>query len=151
MEKLPRATSAELSVIAHATEDIEKVCLAAKNLLPRDFQDKVTFKQEYATGHHGNPITNLKATVSDRNMIERLITELAPRMSSVDRSILSDELDQCVDSDGNLYLRFDKQAAYLREIRLKQEDPIRIKVRFHGRPCTVEAIRRVCKEMGLID
>lgn len=151
MEKQTRATSADLSVIAHATEDVEKVCLAARNLLPKEFHDKVTLRRELATGHHGNPIVSLKATISDRNKVEHLIMELASRLSSLDRSLLLGELDHCIDGDGSLYLRFDKQAAYLREIRFKQEDPIRIKVRFQGRPCTIEAIRRVCKEMGLID
>ncbi len=151
MEKLPRATSADLSVIAHATEDVEKVCLAAKKLLPKEFHDKVTLRRGPAAGHYGNPIVSLKATISDRNKVERLVAELASRLSSLDRSLLLGELDHCIDGDGNLYLRFDKQAAYLGEIRFKQEDPIRIKVKFQGRPCTIEAICSVCKEMGLVD
>ncbi len=151
MEKLSRAIRVDLSAIAHATEDIEKVCLAVKSLLPRDFHDKVTFGRDHMTGHHGNPIVSLKATISDRTKAERLIKELAPRLSSLDRSLLLGELGRCVDSEGNLYLRFDKQAAYLGDVRFKQEDPIRIKVRFQGRLCTIEAIRTICKEMGLVD
>jgi len=151
MEKLPHAIRADLSVIAHATEDVEKVCLAAKKLLPKELHDEVTLRRELAAGHHGNPIVSLKATISDRTKVERLIVELALRLSSLDRRLLLKELDQCIDSEGNLYLRFDKQAAYLGEVRFMQEDPIRIKVRFQGRPCTTEAIRSLCKEMGLID
>lgn len=151
MEKVRLAISAELSVIAHATESVEKACIAAKNMLPKEFQDNIAFKQRYATGHHGNPIASIRAIVSDRNKVERLITELASRISSVDRTILSKEFDRFLDKDGNLYLRFDKQAAYHGEILLKQEDSIRIKVRFLGRPRTIEAIYKACKEMGLVD
>jgi len=150
MERRPIIGRAELSVIAHATEDIEKVCLSAKNLIPRDLRDDVAFKQEYTTGHHGNSITGVKATITGQEATKRLITDLGSRLSSLDRSTLSDSLGQFVDTDGNLYLRFDKQAAYLGEIQLQQQDPIRVKIKFQGRSCTVEAIRRTCQEIGLI-
>ena len=150
MEKLPQAVSAELSVIAHATEDVEKVCQAARNILPVELRGKITLTRTPLTGHHGNPITSLKAALTDRNMTERLIKDLVLRLSSLDRTFLSDNLDQCIDHEGNLYLRFDKQSAYQGEIRLRQDDPIRMKLRFHGKRCTTESVRRVCREMGLI-
>jgi len=150
MERRLTVSSAELSVIAHATEDIEKVCLSAKNLIPSDLHDTVSFKKEHTTGHHGNPIASVKATIAGQEATERLITDLGSRLSSLDKNILSDNLSQFVDNDGNLYLRLDKQAAYLGEVQLKQQDPVRVRIRFQGRPCTVETIRRACQEMGLI-
>ena len=150
MERQPIISRIEFSVIAHATEDVEKVCLSVKNLISRDLRDNVAFEQECTMGHHGNPITSVKATITGQEATKRLITDLGSRLSSLDRSTLSDDLAQSVDTDGNLYLRFDKQAAYLGEVQLRQQDPIRVKIRFQGRSCTVEAIRRTCKEMGLI-
>ena len=150
MEKLPQAASAELSVISHATEDVEKVCQAARNILPAELRGKITFKRTSLTGHHGNPITGLKAALIDWNMTERFIKDLVLRLSSLDKTLLSDNLDQCIDHDGNLYLRFDKQAAYRGEIRLRQDDPIRMKLKFHRKRCKTESVRRICKEMGLI-
>jgi len=150
MGNLPQAASAELSVIAHATEDVDKVCQAARNILPAELRGKITFKRTSLTGHHGNPIANLKATLTDQNMTERFIKDLVLRLSSLDRTFLSDNLDQCIDHDGNLYLRFDKQAAYRGEIRLRQDDPIRMKLKFHRKRCKTESVRRICKEMGLI-
>jgi len=150
MEKRLTMSDVELSVIAHATEDIEKVFLSAKNLIPSDLHGIVVFKRECTTGHHGNPIASVKATIAGQEATERLITDLGSRLSSLDKSTLSDNLGQFVDNDGNLYLRFDKQAAYLGEVQLKQQDPIRVRIRLQGRPCTVEAVRRACQEIGLI-
>jgi RNA binding exosome subunit len=122
-----------------------------KNLLPSDTRHKITIKQEYTTGHHGNPITTLNAILADRDNIEQVIRGIASRMSSLDRATITDELDHFVDEDGNLYLRFDKQAAYLGNLFLKQTDAIRIKVRFQGRRRRLDEILKTCREMGLVN
>lgn len=145
-----RLANVELSVIAHATEDTAKVCSAVKNLLPSELRGSVDFKKESTTGHHGNPITTLKATITDREEIEQLVAELAGKLSALDRTTLSSELEHCVDEDGNLYLRFDKQAAFLGTMQFKQEDAIRVRIRLQGWGHKLEAMRRICQEMGLI-
>jgi len=141
---------AELSVIANATEDFEKVRTAVRNLMPSGLRDRAVFTQENSTGYHGNPIMTLRATFTDRSDIEDLIRQIASKMTSLDRANLTDDLNQYVDEDGNLYLRFDKQAAYLGELHLRQEDSIRIKVRFRGTRDKPEAMRKILREMGLI-
>jgi hypothetical protein len=146
-----RLVNAELTVITHATEDAARVCSAVKNLLPSDLRGSVDFKEESTTGHHGNPITTLKATITDKGDIEQLVAGLAPKLSTLDRTTLSNELERCIDEDGNLYLRFDKQAAFLGEVRFKQEDAIRVRIRLQGWGHKLEAMRRICQEMGLID
>lgn len=151
MDSILRIAGVELSAISQATEDVEKVSSAMKNILPSDLRHKIIPKQEYTTGHHGNPITTLNAILTNQDDIEQMIKWIASRMSSLDRASLTDELDQFVDEDGNLYLRFDKQAAYLGNLLLKQRDAIRIKVRFHGRRKRLGEIRKICKEMGLIN
>jgi hypothetical protein len=150
MEKRLTVKSVELSAIAHATEDLERVCLSVKNLMPSDLQKTISFKKEYATGHHGNPIVTVKATIDGKDAIERFLRDIGTRLSLLDRSTLSESLSRFIDNDGNLYLRFDKQAAYLGEVRLKQQDPVRMRIRLKGTRLTVDAIRGSCQEIGLI-
>lgn len=151
MESMLRIVGLELYAISHATEDEGKVGSAMKNLLPSDIRHKLVPKQESTTGHHGNPITTLNAIVTNRDDIEQVIKGIASKMSSLDRTILTDEFDHFVDEDGNLYLRFDKQAAYLGNLFLKQTDAIRIKVRFQGRRRRLDEIRKTCREMSLVN
>ncbi len=151
MDNMLRISNAELSAIAHATESIEKVTFALKNVLPSDLRGKIIFKQEHTTGHHGNPIATLRATLTSQGDIRQLIAKIASRISSLDRTSLTDELDRFVDEEGTLYLRFDKQEAYLGDLHLKQKDAIRIRVKFHGNGRKLDAMRKTCKEMGLVN
>ena len=146
-----KVASAEFSVIAHATESIDKVQAAVLNLLPSDLRGRITFKQNETTGHHGNPIFAFRFILTDPEEIKRFLTGAAARLSSLDRIDLSNEFDKSIDSDGNLYLRFSKQAAFFGKVQLKQEDAIKLKIKFHGRNREFDTLRVVCKELGLID
>jgi len=150
MSSIVKTRGAEISAIANATEDVEKVCVAIRNLMPSDLGAKAVFIQEATTGHHGNPITTVRTTFTENSDVENLIMHIASRISSLDRANLTDHLSQYVDQDGNLYLRFDKQAAYLRELHLRQEDAIRIKIRFYASRHKPDVIRTIFKEIGLI-
>jgi len=150
MSSIVKIGSAEISAIANATEDVEKVRVAIRNIMPSGLRDKAIFIQETTTGYHGNPITTLRTAFTERSDVENLIGQIASRISSLDRANLTDYLSQYVDEDGNLYLRFDKQAAYLTELHMRQEDAIRIKVRFYGSRHKPEVMRKIFKEIGLI-
>jgi RNA binding exosome subunit len=48
----------------------------------------------------------------------------------------------------NLYLRFDKQSAFMGELRFSSNDPIRFKIHFKNK--TSEEIMEICRETGLL-
>jgi RNA binding exosome subunit len=50
----------EIRVFSHATEDLEKVQTAVRNILPEPLTEELAFSKAALTGHHGNPITCLK-------------------------------------------------------------------------------------------
>jgi RNA binding exosome subunit len=140
--------SVDLSAIAHATEDINKVEQSISFLAECMSKTEVNFTRRYMRGHHGNLIATVSARLSPKEVSNETLRLLSSRLSDEDRRYLSGELPNCMDEEGNLYLRFDKQEAYLRHVRLHQGDPIRMKLKFLARR-KPESIATICKESGL--
>jgi RNA binding exosome subunit len=65
----------------------------------------------------------------------------------LDKETLNSELKLHLEK-GNLYLRFDKQQAFLGVLRFSSVDPIHFRVHFKDK--TNEEIIGLCREKGLI-
>lgn len=137
----------DLRVFAHATEDVDKVLTAVRNLIPAELIDTVVFKKSNLTGHHGNPIVHLETKIKDRKVAQAVVEKLSQGLPISDKETLSSEIGQYVEK-GNLYLRLDKQSAYLGELRLCQTDPIHLRI--HFKKHTVEEVVDICRSFGLL-
>jgi RNA binding exosome subunit len=137
----------ELRVFAHATEDVDRVLAAARNLLPSELVDVVSFERTGLGGHYGNPIVLFEAKIKDKKVVQAVFEKLCSELSVMDRQILSGEIMQHVDR-GNLFLRLDKQSAFLNEFRLGSTDPIHLRIHFRGHGS--EEIVDVCSKLGLL-
>ena len=136
----------EVSFFAHATEDETKVVEAARNLLPASQVENVVFSKSSLRGHHGNPITLFEATIKDKEILKAVLETLSSGLSVLDKESLAREVELHLEK-GNLYLRFDKQAAFHGQFKLGVSDPIRVRLRFKkNKP---EDIVQFCKEIGL--
>jgi len=136
-----------MRVFAHATEDPDKVLTAVRNMLPLELVDSVTFGRANLTGHHGNPIILLEARIKDRKMVHAVFSKLCSSLSMLDKELLMNEISQHLDK-GNLYIRLDKQSAYMNELRLGSTDPVHMRIHFK-RPRAEEVVG-VCREFGLL-
>lgn len=137
----------DMRVFAHATEDQDKVLTSARNLIPPEHVEAISFKKTNMTGHHGNPIILLEARIEDKNAIEGFFRNLARGLNSLDKEQLGTEIEKSLEK-GNLYLRLDKQSAYQDRLKLEPADPIRLKLHFK-RP-NVEEVKDICRKYGLI-
>jgi RNA-binding protein len=137
----------DVRVFAHATEDLERVLKAVRNILPTESADTVTFNKTALTGHHGNPITLFEARIKNKKTARMFLEKLASNLSMVDKEALNGEIAQHVES-GNLFLRLDKQSAYLGEFRLGSADTIH--VRMHFRKPSAEEVIDICRKFGLL-
>jgi len=136
----------ELSVLAHATEDPDKVLEAAQNLLPPNRVDQVAFRRNTLKGEYGNPITFLRAQINDPEFAEALLEGISSNLSVLDRETLLSELEMRL-KKGNFYLRLDKQAAFARKCKLGRTDPIHLRIKF--RTSRIEAVREICQKIGM--
>ncbi|MEM1539327.1 MAG: RNA-binding domain-containing protein [Candidatus Bathyarchaeia archaeon] len=144
--KVP-VTHIDVRVFAHATEDEEKVLTALRNTLPPSASENIVFKKTSLTGHHGNPIILFEGKIKDKNHIKAFFENLASKMSSLDKEILNSEIEQHIDK-GCLYVRLDKQSAFLGEVRLSAADPIHFRI--HFKKSKPEEILEVCRSFGII-
>ena len=137
----------DIRVFAHATEDLDKVLTAARNIIPSDLVDTVTFNKTGLAGHHGNPITLFEARVKERNLVNSIFGKLCSGLRILDKEVLTDEINQHLDK-GNLYMRLDKQSAYLNELRLGSTDPIHMRI--HFKKHDIEGVVDICRSFGLL-
>ncbi|HDM26731.1 MAG TPA: hypothetical protein ENG27_00275 [Candidatus Bathyarchaeota archaeon] len=135
-----------IRLFAHATEDPEKVLTAAKNLFPQENVEAIQFKRTKLKGHHGNPIIILEAKIRDPEIIRGLLEKLASALSPQDKRHLKQKISLHVDGS-NLYLRLDKQAAFLGEIKLSNVDSIRLSLHFKRN--WTKRIEEACEKLGI--
>lgn len=114
--------------------------MACQQLLPEVFQNDIIFTQHKLQGHHRNPIILLETTIHDPTVIKESITTIAQQLRSTDRYQLWQDRHRYLDEKGNLYLRFDKQAAYNKRLVFSQADPIRVKIKPKG---SIKHINRI--------
>lgn len=137
----------DLRIFAHATEDPDKVLNAARNIIPAESVDMVVFRKSNLTGHHGNPITLFETRIKEKTIAQSIFGKMASGLSILDKELLNNEIDQHLES-GNLYLRLDKQSAYLNQLKLGMTDPIHFRIHFkkHSR----EEVIDICRKFGLL-
>jgi RNA binding exosome subunit len=137
----------DIRVFAHATEDPEKVLIAVRNMLPPETLDAITFKKSSLTGHHGNPIILFEARVNDKNAVQAIFGKIAASLGIMDKEMLSREIENHLER-GNLYLRLDKQSAYLNEAKIAKADAIHFKIHFKKEK--PKEIVEICRKFGLL-
>jgi len=137
----------DIRVFAHATEDHEKVLTAARNTLPTEASESTVFQKASLTGHHGNPIIFFQAKITDKQALPLVLKKIASSLNTLDKETLNSELKLHLEKR-NLYLRFDKQLAYMGELKFSSNDPIHFKIHFKNK--TPEDIMAICREAGLL-
>ncbi len=151
MQKKPDMAKAvgyiDIRVFSHATENQAKVETATKNLFPENLSETLIFEKTSLFGHHSNPIILLTAKLSDRKLLPTALQKLGADLSALDKEQLNGDIKLHLEK-GNLYLRFDKQAAYLGQPKFTQNDPIHVKIHFKNK--TNDEIIELAKQSGLL-
>ena len=137
----------EIRVFSHATEDLEKVQVAVRNALPEALAENLSFTKLSLIGHYGNPIVILEAKLSDKALLPQMLEKIASALSALDKEQLSSEVTQHIEKH-NLFLRFDKQNAFLGSLKTASNDPIHFKIHFKNK--TPEQIMDICRQAGLL-
>jgi RNA-binding protein len=122
--------SVEISTIAHATDDLEKVESTLTRLLPESLKSRQIFTRRYLQGHYGNPIVTFEAHLNELTDVDEFKTFFVRQLAQADRATILRDIDRHTDTDGNLYIRIDKQKMFRGTAGLGQDDPIRIRMKF---------------------
>jgi RNA binding exosome subunit len=147
MSSKPPIGYINIRVSAHATEDTEKVETAVRRLLPTELAETLIFQKTSLTGHHGNPIILFTTQLTDKKTLPATLQKIGSALNSLDKEDLSRNLKLHLEKR-DLYLRFDKQAAFLGTTKFTQNDPIHFKIHFKNK--THEEIAEICTNTGLL-
>jgi RNA binding exosome subunit len=139
-----------LRVIAHATEDVSRVREALDFFLSgagiREGSKLIDELQ--AEGHHGNPITILSVQLKRKANCLSFARFVRENFSEEDIAKLREEMPERLDDDQVFHLRFDKQAAYLQQVRLTDSsDAIIAKVKIETYPKNREKAGAIVEEL----
>ena len=122
----------------HSTEVRERVEEALRNVVGGgELRSKAT------EGVHGNPIVILEADILDPEGILRFFS----RLGEDDLHALLHTLDGRVDEGCNLFVKVDKQSAFLGQVRLgKGDDVISVRIRVTAFPAKQHIAEQVARE-----
>ena len=147
MHSKPSVGYIDVRVFAHATEDVEKVLTAVRNILPVVLSEGAVFQKTRLTGHHGNPIVLFETKLVDKQKLIGALRKIGAGLTVLDKETLENDLKLHLEKR-NLYLRFDKQFAFQGEVRFSQNDPIHFKIHFKNK--SYEEIVEICRETRLL-
>ncbi len=140
---MPRVEKLVIQVLCYATEDPKKVLKAVENVLGADAARKMSMSSERLEGYYGDPITLMRIFLLDRELCEKALLRIFSSLSSSERDELWRDRSKLGRHGGKLYIRLDKQEAFLGRIRPSDKDPIRIVVELRG---DVKALRKMLEE-----
>jgi hypothetical protein len=134
---------AAVSTFVHATEDEEKVLKAMRNIIPAEA--KIDVKR--LKGHYGNPISLLESRITRKATLRKWWEDLTKKLGEMEVEKIRWAIPAKIDESCQLYLRFDKQRAYLDELIFTEgEDTIHLKLKIGAWPAkqkvAVEAVTR---------
>ena len=147
MSSKPPIAYMDIRVFAHATEDPAKVQTAVRNIFPADMAETLVFQGTNLTGHHGNPIILFTAKLTDKKLLPKSLEKIGKDLGVLDKEELNHDIKLHIEK-GNLYLRFDKQSAFMGALKFSQNDPIHIKIHFKNK--TTQEIIEFSKQTGLL-
>jgi len=131
--------SVELRVHCHATEEESRIEKALRTLGPDG-----TIETERAEGHHGNPILLMRCRIQKDDAIAAFWRRVKDE-GLLDRIL--ETLEERIDDDAVLHLRFDKQRAFAGAIEPAQDaDAIAVRAKVAAHPAKKTVAVRVARE-----
>ncbi len=129
-------------VFVYGTENEEKVREAVKTLFPNSIPEI-----ENIEGYFKNPILILHDKISKKREVKDFLKILEILDSSTKKRILN-ELNNKMDEKGNLFLRFDKQRAYLGDLKvIEHGDAVHVKIKIAAYPAKKENAMKLAREI----
>ncbi len=141
----------ELNAFCHATENHHKVEQALLNLIPSELKSVFLGKLRKipVTGYYGNPIVVYKAKITYKEGAQEVVKNILSRMDVFDSKEIYRTLGDRVNK-GSIFLRLDKQKAYLGEIKLSGgDDIIQVRIALMPHLRDFEKVKYALRLLGL--
>ncbi len=112
-----------VEIIAHATEDVEKILDSFFELfnIPKE-----EFESQTLTGHFDNPITLLRTKIKKKNA-KSFLEKLVSKIPKDEFEVLINDIENRV-QNSTLHLRFGKQDMIKGKMMLEEKDAVKFKI-----------------------
>ncbi|RDE11801.1 MAG: hypothetical protein C4K48_10950 [Candidatus Thorarchaeota archaeon] len=140
---MPFVTKIETRAYARATEVSDRVAASIMFIFPERLRQKVSISMSDAEGQAGDAIVVISATLEGQEDCEGVLNYMLGQMDSLSLRALERSLDIRLDDKCILFLRIDKQAAFLGMMKLADDSDV-ISARFHFKQyprCKREEVR----------
>ena len=128
-------------VFVYGTENEEKVKEAVKTLFPNSHPETDTTE-----GYFKNSVLILHDKLTKKREIKEFV-EILKQIDDASKKRLLNELENKMDEKGNLFLRFDKQRAYLGDLKIIEHgDAIHVKIKIAAYPAKKENAIKLARE-----
>ncbi len=129
-------------VFVYGTEDEEKVREAIKTIFPTSSP-----QMEMTEGYHKNPILVLHDRITKKKDLNAFI-KILKEMKDPNKKNILNRLKSKMDDKGNLFIRFDKQEAYLGNLKVVEHgDAIRLKIKMAAYPAKKEIAMKLARKL----
>lgn len=126
----------------YGTENREKVENAIKTLFPH-----TSPQSELTEGYYKNPVLILHDKIAKKGEINDFLKNL-DKLKGSDKERILNQLKIKMDDKGNLFLRFDKQRAYLGDLKvIEHGDSIHVKIKIAAYPAKKEVALKIAEEI----
>jgi hypothetical protein len=117
---MPFIERIEVRAYSRATEVSSRVQEALFRIFPQDVHEHLVVTVTKTEGHNQNPIDVLSAVLEGKKNCARAFAHILEQLSPDNVSHLIDTLEQRLDDGCRLFIRLDKQEAYLGRLQLAQ-------------------------------
>jgi RNA binding exosome subunit len=126
----------------YGTENKEKVLNSIKTLFPNSSP-----QCEATEGYYKNSVLILYNKIDKKREIKDFVEKLST-MNDPARKRIINRLEDKMDDDGNLYLRFDKQRAYLGDLKVVEHgDSIHLKIKIAAYPAKKKVAIEIARKL----
>ena len=126
----------------YGTENKEKVLESIKTLFPNSSP-----QCEATEGYYKNPVLILNNKIDKKREIKDFVEKLTSMKDPAKKRIIN-QLENKMDDYGNLFLRFDKQRAYLGDLKVVEHgDSIHIKIKIAAYPAKKKVALKIARKL----
>jgi RNA binding exosome subunit len=127
---MPFVNRIEARAFARATEVSERVTASVQSIFPEHLKHNLVMSKTKAAGQSGDVILIITATLESQKDCDAVLDHILSQMDSTSHRAIERSLDNRLDDECIFFLRIDKQAAFLGNMKMTDEADV-ISVRFH--------------------
>ncbi|HDD26101.1 MAG TPA: hypothetical protein ENF75_03325 [Acidilobales archaeon] len=124
MKNPVKVSEINFSVICHATEDRDKVVKALTNIIPSKYRENLNIVERVLHGYYGNEIRMIKLTFKGK-VAEEVFKYIISNLDDFSKGAILATIESRVDDKcSHIFIRLDKQMAYLGKPMLREGDDV---------------------------